>query len=60
MIGSSDFEKIFYLYVRNNPNYLRSVSQDFFESDEIGTLFTIDRTFNDRFNTVPTKEQLNQ
>ena len=58
MIGSSDFEKIFYLYVRNNPNYLRSVSQDFFESDEIGTLFTIDRTFNDRFNTVPTKEQL--
>jgi replicative DNA helicase len=58
MIGSSDFEKIFYLYVRNNPNYLRSVSQDFFESDEIGTLFTIDKTFNSRFDTVPTKEQL--
>ena len=58
MIGSSDFEKIFYLYVRNNPNYLKTVSKDFFENEEIGTLFTIDKTFNDRFNNVPTKEQL--
>ena len=58
MIGSSDFEKVFYLYVRSNPNYLKTVSKDFFENEEIGTLLTIDQTFFDRFKQTPTKDQL--
>jgi hypothetical protein len=58
MIGSSDFEKVFYLYVRTNPNYLKTVKKDFFENEEIGTLLTIDQTFFDRFKQTPTKDQL--
>ena len=58
MIGSSDFEKVFYLYVRSNPNYFKTVKKDFFENEEIGTLLTIDQTFFDRFKQTPSKEQL--
>lgn len=58
MIGSQDFEKVFYLYVRNNPNYFRNVSDKFFDSEEIGILHTIDKTFYDRFNQIPSKDQL--
>ncbi len=58
MIGNSDFEKIFYLYVRGNQNYLKTVTKEFFENEEIGTLFEIDKTFFNRFKNVPTKEQL--
>lgn len=58
MIGSSDFEKIFYLHVRKNPNYFRTVKEDFFENEEIGTLLSIDRQFHERFNQVPSKDQL--
>lgn len=58
MIGSSDFEKVFYLYVRTNPNYLKTVKKDFFENEEIGTLLTIDQTFFDRFKQTPSRDQL--
>jgi replicative DNA helicase len=58
MIGSSDFEKVFYLYVRSNPNYLKTVKKDFFENEEIGTLLTIDQTFFDRFKQTPSRDQL--
>jgi len=58
MIGSADFEKVFYLYVRSNPNYFRNVSDKFFDSEEIGILHNIDKTFYERFNQVPSKDQL--
>lgn len=58
MIGSSDFEKVFYLYVRNNPNYFKTISEGFFENEEIGVLLGIDKQFNERFNQIPSKDQL--
>jgi archaellum biogenesis ATPase FlaH len=58
MIGSVDFEKVFYLYVRQNSNYFRTVNTSFFDNEEIGTLFSIDKTFFDKFQQTPSKEQL--
>jgi replicative DNA helicase len=58
MIGSSDFEKVFYLHVRNNPNYFKTVSDAFFENEEIGVMLNIDKQFHERFNQVPSKDQL--
>jgi replicative DNA helicase len=58
MIGSSDFEKVFYLHVRNNPNYFKTVSEKFFDNEEIGVLLKIDKQFYDRFNQVPSQDQL--
>jgi archaellum biogenesis ATPase FlaH len=58
MIGSSEFEKLFYLYTRNNPKYLKNVTEDYYENDQLGILHTITKQFNDRFNQVPSKEQL--
>jgi replicative DNA helicase len=58
MIGSSEFEKLFYLYTRNNPKYLKNVTEDYYENDQLGILHTITKQFNDRFNQVPSKDQL--
>ena len=58
MIGSADFEKVFYLHVRNNPNYFKTINESFFDNEEIGVLLTIDKTFHERFNQTPSKEQL--
>jgi hypothetical protein len=58
MIDSSDFEKVFYLFVRSNPSYMRNVNESFFDSDEISTLYNITKQFHDRFQQIPTKEQL--
>jgi replicative DNA helicase len=58
MIGNADFEKVFYLYVRRNPNYFRTVNTTFFDNEEIGTLFSIDKTFFDKFQQTPSKDQL--
>ena len=58
MIGNSDFEKLFYLYVRNNPAYLKTVNESYFDSEDVGTLLGITKVFYDRFQQIPTKEQL--
>jgi replicative DNA helicase len=58
MIGTTEFEKLFYLYTRNNPKYLKSVSDSFYDSDEISTIHQITKQFYDRFTQIPSKEQL--
>jgi len=58
MIGTQEFEKIFYLYTRDNPKYLKNVSDGFYESDDISTLNSITTQFYDRFHQIPSKEQL--
>jgi archaellum biogenesis ATPase FlaH len=58
MIESADFEKVFYLFVRNNPGYMRNVKDSYFDSNEIGTLYTITKQFHDRFQQIPSKDQL--
>ena len=58
MIGSSEFEKVFYLYTRENPKYLKNITESFYENEQIGTLHTITKQFFERFNQVPSNEQL--
>jgi replicative DNA helicase len=58
MIGTTEFEKVFYLYTRDNPKYLKNVSDTFYDSDEISTLHQITKTFYDRFSQMPSKDQL--
>lgn len=58
MIGTQEFEKIFYLYTREHPKYLKNVSDGFYESDDISTLNSITTQFYDRFHQIPSKEQL--
>lgn len=58
MIGTTEFEKVFYLYTRENPKYLKNINESFYENEEIGTLHKITKQFHDRFNQVPSQEQL--
>lgn len=58
MIGTADFEKVFYLYIRNNPNYFKTITESSFDNDEIGVLYNIDKQFHERFKQIPTKDQL--
>jgi archaellum biogenesis ATPase FlaH len=58
MIGSTDFEKLFYLYTRNNPKYLKNVVDGFYENEQISTIHSITKQFNERFNQIPSKDQL--
>ena len=58
MIGSTDFEKIFFLYSLKNPKYLDSVNKGFFDSIEIQILSEISQKFHSRFNEIPSKENL--
>lgn len=58
MIGSTEFEKVFYLYTRENPKYLKTINESFYENEEIGTLHAITKQFHDRFNQIPSSEQL--
>jgi len=58
MIGTTEFEKVFYLYTLQNPKYLKNISEAFYDNDQIGTLHTITKQFYDRFNQIPSQEQL--
>lgn len=58
MIGSNEFEKVFYLYTCKNPEYLTNIEEGFYENEEIGTLHKITKGFFGRFSQIPTKEQI--
>ena len=58
MIGSDAFEKIFYLYTRENPKYLSSVSDSFYENKQISVLHGITKQFYERFSQMPSESQL--
>lgn len=58
MIESVDFEKIFYLYIRSNPQYFSTIKPSYFDSEEIALLFSVDKIFYDKFHQTPSKEQL--
>ena len=58
MIGSDAFEKIFYLYTRENPKYFKNISDTFYENKQISVLHPITKTFYERFNQIPTESQL--
>ena len=58
MIGSDAFEKIFYLYTRENPKYLSTVSDSFYENKQISVLHSITKQFYERFSQMPSESQL--
>jgi len=58
MIGSSEFEKAFYLYTCKNPEYLSSIDEGFYDNDEISTLHKITKGFHSRFSQIPTRDQV--
>jgi archaellum biogenesis ATPase FlaH len=58
MIGSSDFEKAFYLYTCKNPEYLQNIHEGFYENEEIATLHKITKGFFGRFSQIPTRDQV--
>lgn len=58
MINTSEFEKVFFLFTLENPNYFSSVNRGFFEMKEIDTLSYIAKAYWTKFKKTPTKEQL--
>ena len=58
MIGSDAFEKIFYLYTREYPKYLKSISETFYENKQIAVLHNITKQFFDKFAQMPSESQL--
>jgi len=58
MINTGEFEKVFLLFVLENPNYLTSVQKGFFEMKEIDVLARITKAYWTKFKQTPTKEQL--
>lgn len=58
MIGSDAFEKIFYLYTRENPKYLKSISETFYENKQVSVLHNITKQFFDKFAQMPSESQL--
>lgn len=57
-IDGLEFEKLFYLYIRKNPDYIRNINPDFFDSNEVATLYKISKAFFDRFAEMPSKDQI--
>jgi replicative DNA helicase len=57
-MDAREYEKIFYLYLLQNPKYMASVKREFFEVDEVGIIFDISKKFHERFSSSPTKEQV--
>lgn len=55
---SSNLEKIFYKYVRENKELLSIVTPDFFQTKEIKDCFIFDLKFYKKFHQVPTLAQM--
>lgn len=58
MVGSDAFEKIFYLYTRENPKYLKNIAESFYENKQLAVLHNITKQFYEKFNQVPSESQL--
>lgn len=56
--SGTDFEKVFYLYILQNPKYFKSVKKGFFNNSEIDELSDISKSFYQRFKQIPSKDQL--
>lgn len=58
MNNPEDFEKVFYLYTRENPKHFKNVSDSFYDNEQISVLHEITKQFYERFTQIPSKEQL--
>lgn len=58
MLGTAEFEKIFYLYIRNNPKYFKTIPEGFFENSDVDILYDITKKFFMKFKEIPSKDQL--
>lgn len=57
-LDSTQFEKVFFLYLLDEPKLLRSVEKSFFYDEQIGYLAYISREFYEEYREPPTKESL--
>ena len=58
MLDIVEFEKVFYLYVLENPKYFKSIKHEFFDNEDLGLLFKVSKAFHERFNEPPSKDQI--
>jgi len=58
MIGSDKFEKIFYLYTRENPKYLKNIRDNFYENKAIALIHNLTSSFYNRFAQMPSVAQI--
>lgn len=58
MIGSDKFEKIFYLYTRENPKYLKNIKENFYENKAIALIHNLTNSFYSRFSQMPSVAQI--
>ena len=55
---STNLEKIFYNYVRVNPELLSIVTPDFFQTKEIKECYAFDEKFYKKYTQIPTYTQM--
>ena len=53
-----EFEKVFFLFIQQNPKYFASVHPDFFKVDAVAAMFEVSKKFYERYRRVPDREQL--
>ena len=58
MLDIVEFEKAFYLYALENKKYFKTIKPHFFQNNELGLMFQVSKSFYDRFNEPPSKQQL--
>lgn len=57
MNSSVEQEKIIFNYIQKHPEYLQSVTGDFFKSKEIQEIFNVSKKFFNQFSETPSIEQ---
>lgn len=57
-MSSAEYEKVFYLYLLKNPDLFRVITKDFFETREVGALYDLSKKFFERYQEIPSEEQL--
>lgn len=57
-ISTQLYEKLFYNWILENPQYFETVNSDFFIHKNIKILFQIASKFHEKFSKTPTKEQM--
>jgi len=53
-------EKIFYNYIRKNPDLINNISYKFFENKDIQECYKLDLEFYNKYKTFPSEQQLSE
>lgn len=55
---SIQLERLFYNYIRKNPELYKNVKSNYFSNDELSYIYKIEKDFYEKYNTIPTTSQL--